>query len=243
MLCVPAQEEVGDPTNRGDPFTAICGIFIPSAGSEIVSMLLNTGYTISESGTVAHLWIRVDGVSTATASLSDVDQTGFSPDEPPSQGSRQHLPTDVKARMKSLCDDICPMSEEGSMLSNKAPPGSRRPTWCIAETMNIMSNELDASKLKSVREKALKYMSKRSFNIKRLLETYVEPWERMGEAQRLQKRALLREFETFAKHWRLGPYGFIWNGGKDKRQPARQELVAFKERRVLNESKAKDPIQ
>jgi hypothetical protein len=31
MLCFPTQEEVGNPINRGDPFTAICGIFIPGA--------------------------------------------------------------------------------------------------------------------------------------------------------------------------------------------------------------------
>ena len=53
----------------------------------------------------------------------------------------------------------------------------------------------------------------------------------------------LREFETFAEQWRLGPYGFIWDGGKVKRKPTRQEFEVFKERRVLNESKAKDPKQ
>jgi hypothetical protein len=171
--------------------------------------LLNTDYTVSESGTVAHLWIRVDGVSTANAFLSDIDQTGFPPDEPPSQGSRQHLPPDVKARMKLVCNDICPRSKEGYMLSSRALPCSRRPTWCIEEIMNITSTEFDASKLKGVREKALKYMAKGSLNFKRLQQTSVEAWDRMGEGKRLQKRVLLRDFETFAEQWRLDPYGFI----------------------------------
>ncbi len=87
--------------------------------------------------------------------------------------------------------------------------------------MNIMTVEFAATKLKSVREKALKYMAKSSLHFKRLLQTPVEAWERMGEAERLKKRALLRDFESFAKQWRLGPYGFIWDGGKLKRQPTR----------------------
>ena len=242
MLCFPTKEEVGDQTNRGDPFTAICDIFIPGAGSEIMSTLLNTGYTVSESG-VAQLWIRVDGVPTATAPPSVDGQTGFPPDEHTSQGSREHLPADVKARMKMLCNDICPRTEEGVMLSDRAPPGSRRPTWCIAEIMNILTAEFDASKLKGVREKAMKYMSKSSLHFKRLLHTSVEAWERMGEAERLKKKALLREFESFAEQWRLGPYGFYWDGGKLKRQPTRQELEAFHERRVQNVSKATHPKQ
>ena len=128
------------------------------------------------------------------------------------------------------------------MLFDRSPPGSRRPTRCIVEIMNIMTDEFPATKLKGVREKALKYIAKSSLNFKRLLQTPAEAWERMGEAERLKKRALVREFKSFAKQWRLGPYGFIWDGGKLKRQPTRQELEAFKER-VMHVSKPKDPKQ
>ncbi len=142
---------MGDTTNGGNPFTGICGIFIPGAGSDFFSTLLNTCYTVSESGTVAHLLVCVDGFTIATVSPSAYGQTGFPPDKPPSRVYRKHLLANVKARMKSLCNYICPRSEEGVMLSDRARIGLRRPAWCIAEIMNILSGEFDASNITAIR--------------------------------------------------------------------------------------------
>ena len=59
MLCFPTKDGAGDNTNRGNPFTAICGIFSPWGGLQIKSAMLSNGYFVSEDGK-AHLWIRAE---------------------------------------------------------------------------------------------------------------------------------------------------------------------------------------
>ena len=91
-------------------------------------------HSISE-GSIAHIWVRADGAKNkvATDSENSCIPSGLSTDAPSSQASRQHMPADVKTRMKSLCNLICPRSEDGVMLI--CP---RRPAWCIAEVMKIL---------------------------------------------------------------------------------------------------------
>ena len=119
------------------------------------------------------------------------------------------------------------------MLSERAQSSLKRPAWCIAHIMKILEREFDAKKLKGAREKAQKYMAKSALTFKRLRNISVDAWEAMGEAERLKKSDLVKEFELSAEQWRIGPYGSIWEGGKIKRMPTATELTDFKERRVL----------
>ncbi len=111
MLCFPTKDEAEDGTNRGDPFTTISVIFLPFQSSQIVSTLVNCGYSTSEGGSVAQLCVRTDPSHIKSLGASNVDETGFPPDEPSSKVSRAHLPSDIKARLKSVCNDVCPRTK------------------------------------------------------------------------------------------------------------------------------------
>ena len=60
MLCFPTKDEAEDDTYRGDPFTTICAIFFPCPSAQILSTLVNCGYSTSEGGLVAQLWVCTD---------------------------------------------------------------------------------------------------------------------------------------------------------------------------------------
>ena len=80
-------------------------------------------------------------------------------------------------------------------------------------------------------------MSKCALTFKRLRRTFAEEWEQMGETEREQNQASLHEFEMYVKEWRLGSYGFIWEGGKLKRKPKGKELADFKMRQSDKKNK------
>lgn len=187
MLCFPTKEEAMDPTNRGDPFTAVCNVLTPGTGTDNTPAFVNTGYSVSEGGT-AQLWVRADANVCCPVSSSANGQTGFPLEEPSSQISREHLTPEVKARMKTLCDEICPRSVDGVMLCERSLTGVKRPSWCIDEIMKIMGEEFDASLLKGAREKARKYMRNCAFDFKRLRSYSHEDWESMGESEREKKK-------------------------------------------------------
>ena len=236
MLCFPTKEEAMDTTNRGDPFTAVCKIFTPGAGADIMSVLMKTGYSVSESGT-AQLWVRAEGNNSCPLSNSVNGETGFPSEEPSTQMSREHLPAEVKARMKSLCNEICPRSGDGVMLTERSQTGVKRPAWCLDEVMRILGEEFDESLLKNARLRARKYMANCSTTFKRLRSYSPEVWATMGESEREKSTLLLQEFEMSAKVWRLGAYGFIWEGGKLRRRPTAKELTDFQTRMCLKQTK------
>jgi hypothetical protein len=123
------------------------------------------------------------------------------------------------------------------MLLELSHADLRRPALCLDEVLRIMSEEFDAIKLIGAREKALKYMSKCALTFKRLRSISAEEWEHMRETERKRKQASLLEFEMSTKEWRLGPYGFIWEGGKLRRKPIGKELADFKQRQSDKENK------
>lgn len=118
MLCFPSEEETGDLTNMGDPFLSICNICLPGNGSSIATTLEDVGYEISE-GSVAQMWVRANGPKRSSCD-NNVGDTGFNTAVPYSQLSRVHLPDDNKARMKQLCNEICPRNADGVMLGERA---------------------------------------------------------------------------------------------------------------------------
>ena len=243
MLCFPTKDEAGDITNRGDPFTTICGILSPWEGLQIKSAMLSNGYSVSEDGK-AQLWIHAERNTNHRASTSAIGQTDFPTEEEPSaQTSREHLPPEAKARMKSLCNDICPRSGDGVMLPERGHLSLKCPAWCLDEIMNILGEEFDESQLKGARDKALKYMSHCIRMFKCLKNVSAEAWEAMGEVEREKKQAVLHEFESSANHWRVGAYGSIWEGGRLRRKPTGKELSDFKNRVSHVESKPVEPKQ
>ncbi len=188
LLCFPTKDEAGDITNRGDPFTAICGIFSPWEGMQIKSAMMSSGYSISEDGK-AQLWIRAEKKTDHLMSTSAIGETDFPPEGAPSaHTSREHLTPEVKARMKSVCNDICPRSGDGVMLPKRGHSALKRPAWCLDEIMNILGEEFDENQLKGARDKALKYMSKCNRMFKSLKSISPEAWEAMGEVEREKKK-------------------------------------------------------
>ena len=120
--------------------------------------MLCNGYSISEDGK-AQLWIRAERNTDQRISTIDIGQTDFPLEEEPStQTSREHLPPEVKDRMKSLSNDICPRSGDGVMLPERGHLSLKRPACCLDEIINILGEEFDESQLKGARDKALKYM-------------------------------------------------------------------------------------
>jgi hypothetical protein len=243
VLCFPTKDEAGDITNKGDPFTTICGIFSPWEGLQIKSAMLINGYSVSEDGK-AQLWIRAERNTDHRVSTSVIGHTDFpTKEEPCAKTSREHLPPEVKARMKSLCNDICPRSGDGIMLPKRGHLSLKRSAWCLDEIINILGEEFYESQLKGARDKALKYMSHCIRMFKRLKNVSAEAWEAMGEVERERKSAVLHEFESSANHWRLGAYGSIWEGGRLRRKPTGKELSDFKNRVSYVESKPVEPKQ
>ena len=229
LLCFPSKEEACNLTFRGDPFPSICSILVSGSGASISATLTNAGYYISEAS-VAQIWIRADGLpkSCSDSIGNSFAQTGSFTDDRSTKVSRQHLPADVKARMKSLCNDICPRNEDGIMLPEKGPGNIKRPAWCIHAIMNILNAEFDELKLKGAYEKALAYMARSALQFKRLKNLTTEEWERMREQDKVKQRTLLSEYELAADEWKRGPYGAIWDGGKLRRQPTDKEIDDYK---------------
>jgi len=60
MLFFRTKDEAEDETNKGDPFTTICAIFFPCQSAQTLSTLVICGYSTSEGGSVAQLWVRID---------------------------------------------------------------------------------------------------------------------------------------------------------------------------------------
>ncbi len=119
---------------------------------------------------VAQIWIRAPNFADSTSNIlsNSVGVTSLPMDTMSSQASRRsHLPADVKFRMKSLCNEICPRDEDGIMLLHKAHPCFKRPAWCIEHIMNALHNEFDSSQLADARDKALSYMARASCTFKR----------------------------------------------------------------------------
>jgi hypothetical protein len=52
LLCFPSEDEMGDLTNRGDPFTPICNLFLQRSESQIAIHLHDVCYEITK-GSVA----------------------------------------------------------------------------------------------------------------------------------------------------------------------------------------------
>ena len=227
LLCFPFEEEMGDLTNRGDPFTSICNLFLESCESSIATQLHDDGYEITE-GSVAKIWVRVDGPKSTSCNI--VGETGFdtnapSSDAPSSQLSRVHLPFDVKARMKELCNEICPRNADGFLLAERAKAGDiKRPAWCIPLISTVLHTEFDASKLKGVEFKIAKHIARCGRVFKRLKDILEEAWERMSEGERLRQRAMLEDLELGAEIWRRGPYGILWISSNLRRQPTKAEI-------------------
>jgi hypothetical protein len=211
MLCFPTKDEAKDESNRGDPFTSICAIFLPYQSAQILSTLVNCGYSTSEGGSVAQLWVRTDPSHIKSLGTSNVDQTRFPPDQP-SKVSRAHLPSDIKARLKSACNDVCPRDKNGIMLAARAQGGVKRPAWCISEIMGILGDEFGESNVKDAREKALNYMSRSAIKLKRLQSISEEAWEKMPEEERLAKEDLLKNFQMSAEQWRLARALWVFVG-------------------------------
>jgi len=204
LRCFPTKEEARDTNNRGDPFSALCRHCSPGFVMQAKPILINTGYSVSAYGT-AQLWVLGEGLTSTTISASGVGHTVFLFEEPTSQICPENPCAEVKNRVKSLYNDICPRSIYGVMLPERTHAGLRRPAWCLDEILRIMGEEFYASKLIGAREKALKYTSKCALTFKRLRSISAEGWEQTGETEREKKEASLREFEMSAKEWRLGP--------------------------------------
>ena len=84
----------------------IGAILLPhGTGEQIKSAMLSNGYYVSEGG-MAQLWVRADGNTNNGILSSAIGQTDSPLEELSAQASREHLPPEVKARMKSLCNDI-----------------------------------------------------------------------------------------------------------------------------------------
>jgi hypothetical protein len=153
--------------------------------------MLSNGYSVSKDGK-AQLWDRAELNTDHRVSTCVIGQTDFPTEEEPSaQTSREHLPPEAKARMKSLCNNICPMSGDGAMLPEMGHLSLKRPAWCLDEIMNVLGEEFDESQLKGARDKALKYVSHciRMFKSKKI--DSAETWEAMGEVEREKKQAVL----------------------------------------------------
>jgi hypothetical protein len=84
-------------------------------------------------------------------------------------------------------------------------------------------------------------MSRSAIKLKRLQSISEEAWEKMSEEERLTKEDLLKNFQKSAEQWRLGPYGYLWEGVKIKRPPTKKELMKFKERAATKLSESDGP--
>ena len=102
-----------------------------------------------------------------------------------------------------------------------------------------MNEEFDENQLKGAREKARKYMRKSAFAFKRLRSYSDEDWESMGEFELEKNKTLLQDFERTANEWRLGAYGFVWDGGKLRRKPTLKELTENKQRLYMLKAQPK----
>jgi hypothetical protein len=239
MLCFPSEEEMGDLTNRGDPFVSICNLFLLGNESSIATKLQHAGYEVSEAS-VAQIWVRADGPKTSCD--NNVGDTGFNSHAPSSELSRVHLPSDVKARMKQLCSEICPRNTDGVMLGERAPAGgTKRPAWCTAHILKVLHTEFEASKLNGAELKIDKHIARSVLTMKRLKNMSEEAWQRMSEADRLKQRSLLEEFEYEAENWRRGPYGSLWNYGNLRMQPTNTKIDEYHQRQVKKASKPDKP--
>ncbi len=132
-------------------------------------------------------------------------ETNLPNDTHTTRASRAHLHSDVKQRMKTFCNEICPRNETGVMLGHKAYASSKRPAWCIERIIKSLHNEFDSEQLTHAREKALSYMARTSCTFKRLQNLTDASCEKMTEPARPKQRELLKEFEVAAESWRQGP--------------------------------------
>jgi hypothetical protein len=109
--------------------------------------------------------------------------------------------------------------------------------------MNILGEEFDERQLKGARHKALKYTSQCIRMFKSSKHVFAEAWEAMGEVEREKNQAVIHKFESSVKHWRLGAYGSILEGGRLRRKPTGKELSDFKHWVSHVESKLVEPKQ
>ena len=79
--------------------------------------------------------------------------------------------------------------------------------------------------------------------LKSLKNVSADVWEAMVEVEREKKQVVIHEIESSAKHWRLGAYGSIWEGGRLRRKPTEKELSDFKHMVSHVESKPVEPKQ
>ena len=126
------------------------------------------------------MWVRSEDNTSKTVLASAIGQTGVILEEPLSQNYRDHLHTELKARMKSLCNIICPRNIDGVILHVRAKASLRRPVWYLDEIIKILREEFDEIKIKDGRDKALKYMAICACTFKRLRSISAEAWETMG---------------------------------------------------------------
>ena len=130
------------------------------------------------------MWVYAERNTDHRVLTSVIGHTNFpTKEEPSAQNSHEHLPPEVKACMKSLCNDICPSSGDGVMLPERRHLSLKRLAWCLDEIINILGEEFDEIQLKSARNKALKYMSHciRMFkSLKMFLRRLVKRWEKLN---------------------------------------------------------------
>ena len=231
LACFPSQEEVADASNKGAPFDGLCDIFKQGCGPIVTTTLVTGGFARLES-TLAEVWVRVESAqpfASENQSLS-TGQTCVNSRGDMSTGPRQHLCSDVRSRIKILCNLVCPRSADGLWLPEKASNMNKRPAWCFDKIMDSLRDEFDEEKLQGVHLKTRKYLSRTALSYKRLQSLTKDDWLAMGDDEREANRDFIKAFEQGVEAWERGPYGHYWLDLKMTRQPTAKELQDYARR-------------
>jgi len=132
--------------------------------------------------------------------------------------------------MKKLCNEVCPRDLEGNMLGERSVGGEKRPAWCLAKIMHDMGRAFDASDLKFVEPKAIRFMAHTARISKRLRNLTEHNRANMKAVDKAGNETLKNEIKSSFESWRKSLYGYCWLTQGMRRQPTKEELHVISER-------------